>query len=128
MRRNWFETESARLPFLQLGDDLEQKALYPLSCIIEHESKWVLELDLPLVEKKDIKVFFDAEGFLTVEAKLKEVFEDYKGNQRCKFEYFKRSMSLPKNVDEKKITAQFKDGRLSITIPKLFQGSQIKVD
>ena len=59
----------------QLGDDLEQKILSPLSCIKEHESKWILEFDLPLVDKKDINVYVDSE-MIIVEAKLRESYCD----------------------------------------------------
>jgi len=128
MRINWFDIEYSRLPLLHLDDDFEQKILHPLSCIREHESKWVLEFDLPLVDKRDITVSVDADGMLVVEAKLKETFEDHKGGEQHQFEYFKKSMTLPKNADTKKITARFADGRLAITIPKAFQGSPVKVE
>ncbi|WKT58677.1 hypothetical protein QVH35_04760 [Candidatus Nitrosotenuis chungbukensis] len=54
MIRDWFNVDNFGFPILQLGDDLEQKILRPLSCIKEYESKWVLEFDLPLVEKKTL--------------------------------------------------------------------------
>lgn len=128
MRINWFDMESSRLPLLQLDDDLEQKILSPLSCIREHESKWVIEFDLPLVEKKDISVSLDPDGILVVEAKLKEAYEDSKGDEQYHFEYFRKSLTLPKNADTKKISARFSSGRLEITLPKLFGGTPVKIE
>lgn len=128
MRTNWFDMESSRLPLLQLDDDFEQKILRPLSCIREHESKWVIEFDLPLVEKKDISVSLDPDGILVVEAKLREAYEDSKGDEQYRFEYFKKSLTLPKNADTKKISAQFSGGRLEITLPKLFGGTPVKIE
>jgi HSP20 family protein len=128
LKLNWLDDDFLHLPFLQLGDDLEQKILSPLSCIKEHESKWVLEFDLPLVEKKDIVVSLDSDETLVVEAKLKEAYSDSKGGRQYQFEYFKKSMPIPKNVDVKKISAHFADGRLVITMPKLFQGTPINID
>ncbi|MGD8707291.1 MAG: Hsp20/alpha crystallin family protein, partial [Nitrosopumilaceae archaeon] len=53
-----------------LNDDVEQQILSPLSCLREFGTYWLLEFDLPLVNKKDIKITFD-ENTVSVEAKLK---------------------------------------------------------
>jgi HSP20 family protein len=113
-------------PVFWFGDDLEQKVLAPLSCIREHESKWVLEFDLPLVDKKDVNVFADSDT-ITVEAKLKETYCD-EHRKSYQYEYFKKSMSIPRGVDSDKITAKFADGRLTIILPKTFQGKKIKIE
>ncbi|WP_268543507.1 Hsp20/alpha crystallin family protein [Candidatus Nitrosotenuis cloacae] len=125
---DWLDIEFSRMPLFQFGDDLEQKILSPLSCIREHESKWILEFDLPLVDKKDIAVYLDSDGMLVVEAKLKETYYDSKAGVRHQFEYFKKAVRLPKNVDADKITVKFTNGRLLITLPKMFRGTAIKVD
>jgi HSP20 family protein len=110
-----------------LGDDLEQKILSPLSCIREHESKWLLEFDLPLVDKKDINVFVDSDQTMIIEAKLRESYCD-QHRKSYQYEYFKKSLSLPKNIDADNISAKFVDGRLSIIIPKTFQGKKIRIE
>jgi HSP20 family protein len=110
------------------GDDFEQRTLSPLSYLKEQESKWVLEFDLPLVDKKDISVYINEEGMIVVEAKLRETYYDPKVGSRYKFEYFKKISSLPKNIDTKKIIARFDEGRLVITMPKLFRGTPIKIE
>lgn len=125
---DWLDIEFSRMPLFQFGDDLEQKILSPLSCIREHESKWILEFDLPLVDKKDIAVYLDSDGMLVVEAKLKETYHDSKAGVRHQFEYFKKAVRLPKNADADKIIAKFTNGRLLITLPKMFRGTAIKVD
>jgi HSP20 family protein len=114
-------------PVFYLGDDLEQKILAPLSCIREHESKWVIEFDLPLVEKKDINVYVDSDETIIVEAKLKETYHD-QYQKSYQYEYFKKSLSLPKNIDSGKISAKFIDGRLTIILPKTFEGKKIKIE
>lgn len=112
--------------FPKLDDDIEQKILSPLSCIRELESKWVIEFDLPLVKKEDIFVSFDPENTITIEAKLVEPYCDPK-MERCEFEYFKKSVTLPGKINEKNITANFSNGRLVITVPKTFSGSKIPI-
>ncbi|MEE8181437.1 MAG: Hsp20/alpha crystallin family protein [Nitrosopumilaceae archaeon] len=109
-------------------DDIEQQILSPLSCLREFGSKWVLEFDLPLVNKKDISVSLDAENTITVEAKLKETYGETNHDYRHKFNYFKKSVLLPGKLNEKKITAKFENGRLTISIPKLFSGYKINIE
>jgi HSP20 family protein len=128
MRQDWFDIEFSHLPILQLGDDFEQKILSPLSYFKEHQSKWVLEFDLPLVDKKDINIHIVSDEMIVVEAKLREIYYDSKTSKRYEYEYFKKTVSLPKNIDIQNISARFTRGRLVIILPKLSQGTKINVE
>ena len=109
-----------------LFDDVEHRILSPLSCLREFDNHWMLEFDLPLVNKKDIKVTFD-EDTINVEAKLNEKYSEKQIGDVTKFEYFKKSLSLPGKIDNKKTTAKFQKGRLVIKIPKKVIGHQVKI-
>lgn len=109
-----------------LFDDIEHRILSPLSCMREFDTHWILEFDLPLVSKKDVKVTFDGNN-INVEAKLQEKYSEEKLGTITKFEYFKKTISLPRQIDSKKITAWFQNGRLEIKIPKKVAGHSIKV-
>ena len=109
-----------------LFDDIEHRILSPLSCLREFDNHWMLEFDLPLVSKKDIKVTFD-EDIINVEAKLNEKYSEKHIGNVAKFEYFKKSLSLPGKTDKKKTTAKFQKGRLVIKIPKKLTGHQVKI-
>lgn len=108
------------------NDDIERQILSPLSCLREYGTYWLLEFDLPLVNKKDIKVTFD-ENSISVEAKLKETYSEEKFGKKTKFEYFKKTITLPGKIDNKKTSAKFEKGRLKITIPKAVFSSKIKI-
>ena len=110
-----------------LFDDVEHRILSPLSCLREFDNHWMLEFDLPLVSKKDIKVTFD-ENMVNVEAKLKEKYFEEKLGKITKFEYFKKSISLPGRINSKKTTAKFQKGRLEIKIPKKATGHPVKIN
>jgi HSP20 family protein len=110
-----------------LIDDIEHKILSPLSCIREYDNHWMVEFDLPLVAKKDIKVSFDG-NTVNVEAKLKQKYSEEKLGKITKFEYFKKSVSLPQKIDSKKTIAKFQKGRLEIKIPKKTTGNSIKIN
>ncbi len=110
-----------------LFDDIENKILSPLSCIREFDNHWMVEFDLPMVGKKDVKVSFDRNA-VNVEAKLKQKYSEEKLGKITKFEYFKKSISLPEKIDSEKATAKFQKGRLEIKIPKKTIGKSIKIN
>ncbi len=107
-------------------DDIEHRILSPLSCLKEFDSHWLLECDLPLVDKKDIKITCD-DRTVSIDAKLREKYSEEKLGNITKFEYFKKSVLLPGKIDSKKILARFQKGRLEIKIPKNTIGRSIKI-
>ncbi|RDJ31854.1 MAG: Hsp20/alpha crystallin family protein [Crenarchaeota archaeon] len=110
------------------SDDIEQQILSPLSCLREYESKWILEFDLPLVEKEHISITLDSGNKIIVEAKLKEKYYISNFHEKYEFNYFKKSVNLPDNIDEAKISAKFDNGRLVIIIPKTSKGNKIRIE
>ena len=118
MKKNTiFEIRSV-WPVIDLSvDDVENRVLSPLFCLRESEDNWRLEFDLPLVEKDDVKITID-ENILSVEAKLRETYAQENLGIITKFEYFKKSVSLPVHVDHEKINQKFQNGRLLINIGK----------
>lgn len=110
-----------------LSDDIDQQILSPLSCLREFGNTWLLEFDLPLVNKKDIKVTFDGNA-VTVEAKLKEIYSEEKFGVKTKFEFFKKTITLSGKINSRKASAKFNKGRLTITIPKEISGHKIKIE
>jgi HSP20 family protein len=107
-------------------DDVDSKILSPLSYLKEFGTYWLLEFDLPLVNKKDIRVTFD-ENTISIEAKLKEIYSEEKLGIETKFQYFKKTLTLPKNININKTSAKFVNGILRIIIPKKISGQKIKV-
>lgn len=90
--------------------------------ICETDAAFVIQLEVPGLEKKDIKVSVDG-GILTVQGERrqekKEKEEDTKYHRIERFYgSFTRSFALPDNVDETKIDAVFKDGVLNLQVPK----------
>ena len=122
-----FEIRTVFPSISSLIDDIEHRILSPLSYVKEFDNHWLLEMDLPMVNKKDIKVAFDG-NTINVEAKLKEKYSEEKLGKVSKFEYFKKSTSLPGKIDTKKTTAKFQKGRLEIKIPKKAIGRSIKIN
>lgn len=110
-----------------LQDDIDKQILSPLSYLKEFGTYWLLEFDLPLVNKKDIRVSFN-ENAISVEAKLKEIYSEEKLGIETNFQYFKKTITLPGNINKNKTTAKFENSILRIFIPKKISGQKIKID
>ncbi len=92
----------------------------PAVNIREDEKKYSLELAVPGMEKKDLKIDIN-EDVLTISSESKnETEENRDGYKRKEFSYssFCRSFYIPENVNRDKIEANYKDGILSVGLPK----------
>ena len=88
--------------------------------IAETPEEFVVKAELPEVKKEDVKVSV-TNGVLRVEGHRKqEKEENGKKFHRIERSYgsFLRTFTLPDNVDEAKLRAEFKDGMLMLRLPK----------
>ena len=100
--------------------DLQRGSLAPLVSVSETEDRVIVEVDLPLVKKKDIHLRL-VEGGLEVEASLTKCvrFERWGTVQRsCEFRSFYRIVSLPSPVVAEGVTAVFNRGILRVELKK----------
>lgn len=112
--------------FDDMFDDFMHKELVPLSHLSEKNSKWILQVDLPGVKRKDI-VVTTTPDYITVEAELEEAYNVSRHGHVAKFEHFKKLTKIPPHTDIKKISANFKNGILTIIIPKMHAGKKIAI-
>ena len=92
----------------------------PAVNIREDEKFYNLELAVPGIDKKDLKIDIN-EDVLTISSEVKnENEESHDGYKRKEFNYtsFCRSFYIPENVNRDKIEANYKDGILSVGLPK----------
>ncbi len=94
---------------------------YPAMDVSETDSEVIATLELPGMKREDIKVTV-SDGVLTVSGEKKqEKVEENENRHRVErtYGYFKRSVSLPAEIDTSKVKAVYKDGVLKVTMPKL---------
>ncbi|MCD6059766.1 MAG: Molecular chaperone (small heat shock protein) [Moraxellaceae bacterium] len=95
----------------------------PAVDILERKDRYVLKVELPEVKKEDVKVAVD-NGVLTISGERHmEVDDEDQGSQHRRVERlygsFSRSFTLPEEADENGIDASYKDGMLTLSIPKI---------
>ena len=92
----------------------------PLMNINEADGEYLVTMDLPGVDKKDVEVNI-SDGILTISGQRKIVNQDSENNRiRCESAHgaFSRSFELSTDIIVDKIKAKFKNGVLTITIAK----------
>ncbi len=88
--------------------------------VMEDNDKFTITVELPGMKKDDVKITF-RENTLVIEGEKKREEEKKDLNfHRVErhFGKFRRTFTLPTRVDDGKIDAKFKDGVLTITLPK----------
>jgi len=101
----------------------------PRTDLMENDDKYVIELDLPGMAKENININVQ-DNMLTIEGERKdETTEEGSGYLRSErsFGAFKRSFSLPAHVVEDKVKASFKNGVLTVHLPKAEKSKRKKV-
>ncbi len=87
--------------------------------IVEQENEYLVHVELPGVEKNDVKINV-ANSVLTIKGEKKTVHETKEKNHRIERSYgmFQRSFTLPTSVKADKIEASYLNGVLTIIVPK----------
>jgi HSP20 family protein len=92
----------------------------PVVDILETDSEFQLLIELPGVDKDDVKLSIEA-GVLSITGQRGQP-KDEKGRRYHRVERaygrFARSFSLPDTVDEQKLTAEFRNGILTVHLLK----------
>ena len=109
---------------------VEEGLWRPLVDVRENTKEIVVDVELPGVDPKDVKITVE-KGTLSIEGdkKLEKKEEgDFYRTERY-YGAFIRSFSLPTSVDSEKISASYDKGVLKITIPKKKEAvpKQIKI-
>src|SRR5436190_1756866 len=92
----------------------------PLADITEDDMEYVIKAELPELRKEDVKVTVE-NGVLTISGERKfEKEEKKKKYHRVERGYgtFMRSFALPDDADGNKVKAEFKNGLLTVHLPK----------
>jgi HSP20 family protein len=88
--------------------------------LTEGKDAIVVKAEIPGVEQKDIEVTVQ-DGTLTIKGEKQEETEEKDRRYHCierSYGAFARTLRLPAAIDPGKVTATFKDGVVTVTMPK----------
>ncbi len=100
---------------------VDNNTFSPKIDISEDEKNILIEAEIPGVPKENLKITLQ-DNILTIEGEKKKVVEQKEINlfrEERTFGMFKRSFTLPVEVDSEKVNAKFNNGILEITLNKL---------
>jgi HSP20 family protein len=98
----------------------------PAVDIVESEKAYEITADMPGMTEKNIEVKI-AKGNLTIKGEKQGEKEEKKKDyylQERKFGSFERCFGIPEDVDTGKIKAAFKNGILTVTLPKSLEAQK----
>ena len=104
----------------QVGVKPYQGSAYPKVNVYEYDDKIGIVAEIPGLNKKQLNVEVE-EGILTISGDKHNTFENDGAKvlrKELKQSSFKRSFELGELLDGDNISAKFKDGVLSVSIPK----------
>ena len=105
----------------QVGVKPYQGTAYPKVNVYEYDDKVGVIAEIPGLDKKDLSIEVE-EGVLTIAGNKHGLFDDTGAKvirRELKQSSFKRQFELGELLDGDKVKASFKDGLLSIEIPKV---------
>jgi HSP20 family protein len=102
----------------------------PAIDVQETDAEYLVKADLPAIKREEVKVALE-NGTLVIEGERKQEKEE-KGKKfhRVERSYgrFVRRMLVPSGIDQQKVEAEFKDGVLSVHLPKAAEAKPRTVD
>ncbi len=94
--------------------------LAPAIDVSETDDAFEVSAELPGIAEKDITVELD-EGVLTIKGEKRDEKEEKKKDYHLverAYGSFRRTITLPRDIDPAKIAAKFSNGVLHVTVPK----------
>jgi HSP20 family protein len=123
------EIDSLQREMNRLFDDMlapmsrqnQGTAFVPAAELKETDEAIHLKLEVPGVEAKDLNVEVMPEAVSISGERQSEIKTEEKGVFRSEFRYgkFQRVIPLPTQIDNQKVEAEYKDGILLLTLPKV---------
>ncbi|MEE9429425.1 MAG: Hsp20/alpha crystallin family protein [Melioribacteraceae bacterium] len=116
--QNRFQSFFGEFPELEAT---EQEQFLPAIDIKENEKHLMLYIEVPGIQKDDLKITLQ-DNILTIKGEKKKVTEEKEDNyyrSERTFGTFERSFTLPVEVDSEKVDAKVIDGILEIQLEKV---------
>jgi HSP20 family protein len=124
----WFGQPIARRMGDENGMTLANWA--PAVDVEETDKEYVVKADLPDIRKDDLKIRID-DGVLSLEGERRQEKEQQGVRfHRVERSYgkFMRRLELPMEIDQQKVSAEFKDGVVIVHLPKTHEARPKTID
>lgn len=113
--------------------DTNSRVWVPALDVVEKRDAYVVIADLPGVNQSQVELSFE-QNVLTIRGEKHSTFNPSKDGELRVYAAervtgtFERSLRLPEFVDSEKISAELRDGLLTVTIPKATAAQPRKIE
>lgn len=101
------------------GDrDMDSEGWIPAIDVLYRDGNLVIRTELPGVKQDDVEITLSGR-VLTISGERKTANEEQDDGyyvKECRYGSFSRSLVLPEDVDESRVSAQFRNGVLEVTV------------
>ena len=106
------------------------RGVFPLADVKEDEDKYTVTLEVPGLDKKDLKIKVKENSLLVEGEKKEETREEKESYLRVERSYgnFRRAFNFESGLNAEKVNADFKNGILTITLPKTEKEKPKEID
>lgn len=123
----WKNFEKAAKRMSEFAGELERGLTFetgnfsPRTDIAEDGNNYFMCIELPGINKEDVKITVTEEKELTVQGEKQATMNENKSMLKSERVYgkFSRTFLLPDNLDLQKISAKFENGILELSMPKI---------
>ncbi len=117
--RGWMQPFAYNRPWFSELSNID--TTFPRFDVIDRDKEIVVRAEIPGVEKDDLEVTL-TDNMLTISGKTFSEEKEEEGDffrSEIRQGKFSRSVTLPHDVNADKVVTRFKDGLLTLTMPKL---------
>jgi len=113
-----FEDATQRRARERQRDDLERADWVPVADVYERPNEFVVAVDLPGIDRDALEINLENERLMIKGTRVTANGEQSKHRMERPQGKFNRSFGLPPAIDPEQIQAEYKDGVLSVHLPK----------
>ena len=120
-------------PFMgfEEGDEERLSAVWaPRTDVSETDNEFIVRMDIPGIEKKNLRIEVEDNRLSVSGERSEETTEETESMIRVERSYgnFYRSIALPKVAQKEKAKAEFKNGVLTIHVPKIEESKPKRIE
>ncbi|WP_234033869.1 Hsp20/alpha crystallin family protein [Qipengyuania gaetbuli] len=99
---------------------------WPRVELSENDKEIRVTAELPDIEEKDIEISLDDHQLVIRGEKKSETSDEERGYSERSYGRFERRIGLPSQIDEEKVEAAFRNGVLTVTVPRTAEAAKLR--
>jgi HSP20 family protein len=126
MNRLFEDASQRRASEVTPNDEVEAADWYPAADVYENDDEYIVAVDLPGIDRATLDISVD-DNRLTIKGN-RTARPENRHRGECPSGKFLKTFSVPASVDQKDISADYKDGVLQVHLPRQTERKSQRVE